>query len=110
MTAGRRHFKARERIAWGSPVLCLGIECRAADPAIANGTLLKPRFAGGRRKSNAGERVEVEMIQGLGARDLHAMANGPCLEPRTLYLPDGKISEAELAARTKRQFRDAGIR
>lgn len=109
MTAPRRHFTARERIAWGSSVLCLGGECRAADTSIANGMLLKPNLSLGRRKCQVGETVEVELLQGLGSRDLHAMANGPCLEPRSLYLPEGKISEAELAARTRQQFRDAGI-
>lgn len=103
-----RWFTARERIAWGSPVICLGADCKAADPAIANGTLLRPSFPTQRRKCSAGENVEVEMITGLAGRSLHDLANGPCMEPLRIYLPEGKISEAELQQRNCDMARKAG--
>lgn len=103
-----RRFSARERIAWGSPVICIGGHCKAADPSIANGTLLKPDFPTKRRKCNAGELVVVEMIEGIGGRSLHDLANGPCMEPLKLFLPEGKISETEWQKRQRDAAREAG--
>jgi hypothetical protein len=105
----KRWLTARERIAWGAPVICLGGDCKAADASIANGTLLKPDFRTSRRKCQIGENVLVEMIVGLGGRSLHDLANAPCMNPLSLYLPEGKISEAELRERQRQQMRDAGI-
>lgn len=105
----RRWFKARERIAWGSPVFVIGGDCKAADAAHANGTLLKLGRLTRRRKCNVGEVVEVEMIVGLAGRSLQDIANGPCRDPLNLYLPEGKISEPELRKRQRQQMRDAGI-
>lgn len=102
-----RYFTARERIAWGSPVLCLGGECRAADRSIANGKLLKPGFSDRRRKCHVSEEVEVEMIEGLGGRCLHALANGPCMEPLRLFLPEGKLSEDDWRRRQRDAAREA---
>ena len=90
-------------------MICLGGHCKSADASIANGTLMKPEFRTSRRKCNAGEHVLVEMIEGLGGRSLHDLANGPCMEPLRLFLPEGKISEAELRERQRQQMRDAGI-
>lgn len=105
-----RRVTARERIAWGASVIVLGSDCKAADATIANATLLKPQPNWhGRRKCLAGENVEVEMIEGLGGRSLHDLANGPCMEPLRLFLPEGKISEADLRERQRQQMRDAGI-
>lgn len=102
-------FTARERIAWGSPVFVIGGDCRAADASYANGTLRKLDRHTRRRKGNVGEVVEVEMIVGLAGRSLHAIANGPCMDPLRLYLPEGKISEAELERRNRQMAKDAGI-
>lgn len=99
---------ARERIAWGSPVIVLGGDCKAADPSIANGKLLKPDFRTLRPKCNVGESVQVEMIEGLGGRSLHAIANGPCMDPLKLFLPEGKISEAEWERRNRDAAQEAG--
>ncbi|MEO1490135.1 MAG: hypothetical protein AAFR88_11985 [Pseudomonadota bacterium] len=101
--------KARERIAWDSPVVVLGGEAKGADSSIANATLLKPDLVGRRRKCHVGEYVEIEWIEGLGERDLHAMANGPCMQPLRIYLPDGKITQDELSERERQQREDAGI-
>lgn len=103
-----RTFTARERIAWGSPVICLGIECKAADVSIANGTLLKPEDAGRRRKRLVRETVHVEMVEGLGGRSLQDLANGPCMEPLRLFLPEGRLSEDEWRRREMIAAREAG--
>lgn len=105
----RHHFTARERIAWGSPVFVIGGDCKAADAAHANGTLHKLDQHTRRRKCNVGEMVEVEMIEGLAGRSLQDIANGPCRDPLRIYLPEGKISEAELRERQRQQMREAGI-
>ena len=105
----RRWFTARERIAWGSPVFVIGGDCKAAEASHANGTLLKLDRFTRRRKCNVGEIVEVEMIVGLAGRSLQDLANGTCRNPLNLYLPEGKISEAELRERQRQQMRDAGI-
>lgn len=105
-----RLVTARERIAWGSPVIVLGGDCKAADASIANGKLLAPAapLARHRRKCNIGENVAVEMIEGLGGRSLHDLANGPCIDPLRIYLPEGKISEAEWERRNRDAAREAG--
>lgn len=103
-----RHFTARERIAWGSPVICLGGDCKAADRSIANGTLLKPDLVGRRRKCHVRETVAVQMVEGLGGRSLHDLANGPCMEPRKLYLPEGRLSEDVWREREREAAREAG--
>lgn len=103
----KRWFTARERIAWGSPVIVLGGDCAAANVSIANGKLLKPKFTT-RHKCNVGEIVDVEMIEGLGGRSLHDLANGPCMDPLRLFLPEGKISEAEWQKRQRDAAREAG--
>lgn len=105
----RRWFTATERIAWGSPVFVIGNDCKPADASHANGTLLKPDQRTTRRKCNVGENVEVEMIEGLGGRSLHDLANGPCMDPLRIYLPEGKISEAEWERRNRQMAKDAGI-
>lgn len=101
---------ARERIAWGSPVILLGGDCKAADVSIANGKLLAPNspLSRHRRKCKVGETVVVEMVEGLGGRSLHALANGPCMDPLRLFLPEGKISEAEWQKRQRDAAREAG--
>lgn len=101
---------ARERIAWGPPVIVLGGDCKAADASIANGKLLAPAspLSRHRRKCRIGENVAVEMIEGLGGRSLHDIANGPCMDPLRLYLPEGKISEAEWQKRQRDAAREAG--
>lgn len=104
----RRWFTARERIAWGSPVFVIGSDCKAAEAAHANGTLLKLDRFTRRRKCNVGETVEVEMIVGLAGRSLQDLANGPCRDPLNLYLPEGKISEAEWQRRNRDAAREAG--
>ena len=45
----------------------------------------------------------------VGERDLQAIANGPIMEPLALYLPAGKVSEAEYQERLKLDYERAGI-
>jgi hypothetical protein len=46
-----------------------------------------------------GERVKVEMIEGLGARSLQAMADGPIMDAGEIFLPAGKCSVEEMQER-----------
>lgn len=107
--AKRQWFTAQERIAWGSPVFVIGSDCKAAEASHANGTLMKLDRFTRRRKCNVGEIVEVEMIVGLAGRSLQDLANGPCRDALRIYLPEGKISEAEWERRNRQMAKDAGI-
>lgn len=98
---------AKQRIPYGAHVLCRGNEVSLAGPEIANGIADKSEWWP--RAWPKGEWVKVTPIQGLGQRDLHAMANGPIMEPLRLYLPAGKISEEEYQERLDLDFQRAGI-
>lgn len=90
---------ATERIPFGALVLCRAFRVSLAGPDIANGSARsRPSFC---RQDyyDAGECVFVDPIDGLGARDLHAMVNAPLMDANTLYLPAGKLSLAEYRAR-----------
>lgn len=96
---------ASERIAYGSRVLLRGARVSAAEPALANGTAIRPNWLpnkGGHYLP--GETVQVEIDEGLGARNLHALANGPIMDPSQIYLPAGKLSMAETIARERQQI------
>lgn len=103
--------EAKERMFVGQHVLCRNYQVRLAPPSIANGTVTgyrgRPRWMGDRYEP--GDYVQVKPIEGLGERDLHAIANGPIMEPVKLYLPAGKLSEAEYQERLKLDFERAGI-
>lgn len=43
------------------------------------------------------------------AADLQAIADGPIMDPSSIYLPAGRLTKAEYEARVREQFRDAGI-
>ena len=53
-------------------------------------------YSGG---GTGGLHIEYKMIEGLGSRDLHAIANGPIMDPNRIYLPAGKCSEEEVRRR-----------
>lgn len=113
MVLKRMHGKAVERIPFGAPVLCRNMEVRLAPRAIANGIAGDESWrwrSGGRRIHYPGDWVTVRAIQGLGQRDLHAIARGPIMDPLALYLPAGKLTPAEYQERLDLQFREAGIR
>lgn len=91
---------AMERIPFGAPVLCRGFQVRLADPSLANGTAReRPLWGSDKPFYKPGEFLLVEPVEGLGARDLHAMANGPLMDPKELFLPAGKLSMADYRAR-----------
>ncbi|AIT81651.1 hypothetical protein [Novosphingobium pentaromativorans] len=102
---------AKERIPYGALVLCRGFEVVLAGPEIANGRARRPpRWAGRSDEAyHAGDWVSVEPIEGLGDRDLNALANGPIMDPRRIYLPAGKLTERAYQERLDLQFREAGI-
>ena len=99
MTAPRIFGIAQEPVGYGAHVLCRGFAVSNASPAIANG-IAQPRPASCEATGYAaGEHVTVEPIEGLGGRDLHALAAGPIMDPCRIYLPAGRLSKAEAAAR-----------
>lgn len=93
--------RAVEMIPCGASVLCVGFTVRLADPSIANGTAAKRPPIGGQPDKHyaPGEIVGVEPIQGLGARDLKAIANGPLMDANNIFLPAGRLTMAEYRAR-----------
>jgi hypothetical protein len=91
---------ATEDIPFGALVLCRGFRVSLAGPEIANGNARsRPIWRGDERLYKAGEHLFVEPIEGLGGRDLHALANAPLMDANQLYLPAGKLSMAEYRAR-----------
>lgn len=91
---------ATEAIPFGAHVLCRGFQVSLAAPEIANGTARsRPLYRGDKAVYEAGQTVTVEPVEGLGRRDLHAIANGPIMDPSSLYLPAGKLSMAETRTR-----------
>jgi hypothetical protein len=91
---------ATETIPFGAHVLCRGFRVSLAAREIANGTACnRPLYRGDKAVYEPGQHVTVEPVNGLGHRNLHALANGPIMDPSSLYLPAGKLSMAEARAR-----------
>lgn len=80
-----------------------------AKPELANGRVAKLPLWDRRKAYSPGEYVQVDLIEGLGARSLQAMANGPIMEPLRLFLPAGKLSEEEYRQRVLFDYEQAGI-
>jgi hypothetical protein len=89
---------ATEDIPFGASVLCRGFKVALAGPEIANGTADTPKYPRG-TLYKAGDYVVAESIEGIGGRDLHAMANAPLMDANQIFLPAGKLSMAEYRAR-----------
>lgn len=91
---------ATETIPFGASVIHRGFRVSLAPAETANGTARsRPTWCGEAREYAAGQHMSVDPIEGLGARDLHAIAAGPIMAPTRLYLPAGKLSKAEADAR-----------
>lgn len=91
---------AQEPIAFGALVLCRGNRVWLAGPELANGTArARPIWSDAAREYAAGEFLFVDPVAGLGERDLHAIANGPIMDANALFLPAGKLSEADYRRR-----------
>lgn len=91
---------AQERIPFGAMVLCRDSRVWLAGVELANGTArARPFWCGDEREYKAGEFLFVDPVEGLGGRDLHAMANGPIMDANALFLPAGKLSMSEYRAR-----------
>lgn len=80
-----------ERISVGDKILVRGGKAQKADPSIANAVADAP---GGK-----GDHIRYVPIDGLGDRDLQALANGPIMDPNRIYLPAGRCSEDEMRRR-----------
>lgn len=95
---------ASELIPIGALVLVRGDRVGLASQEIANGRAVKSIW--GNRPYKPGDRVTIEPIDGLGSRDLNAIANGPIMDPNRIYLPAGKCSEDEM--RRREAWREEG--
>lgn len=93
---GRVHYEAR--------VMVRGNRCKEAGPELANGTASKGPPWLRQAWYDDGQSLAVDMDADIGSRDLHAIANGPIMDPSALYLPAGKISLAEAKAREAAQI------
>lgn len=92
--------EAQETIPFGALVLCRGNRVWLAGPELANGTArARPFWSDAAREYKAAEFLFVDPVEGLGARDLHAMANAPLMDANALFLPASKLSMAEYRAR-----------
>lgn len=109
MSVRRLGGRARETIPFGAQVLCRNGEVGLACPDIANAVARHRPTFGGPHEYWEGDYLMCDPIDGLGSRDLHAIANGPIMDPLRLYLPAGKVSEAEYQARLADDFGRAGI-
>ena len=99
---------AQGKIPGGALVLVRGNRAVVADSAIANGKADRPPPLMRQRKWRDGQTLPVQMLEGLGDRCLHAIANGPIMDPASLYLPAGTISLAEAIRREKAVERGDG--
>lgn len=111
MTQGKRLYgQATEFIPYDALVLHRDHRVSLAGPELANararGKLPWERGTNGFKK---GEYVTAFPIEGLGDRDLHAMAAGPIMDPVRINLPAGKLSEAAYQERLDLQFAQANI-
>lgn len=96
-------------ISFGQHVLVRGYDCSPADPTVANGIARTlPAFTC-KSSYKKGDFVMADRIEGIGQRDVHALAGMPIMDPVRLNLPAGKLSEAEYQQRLDLQFREAGI-
>lgn len=102
------YVTAQGKIPGGALVLVRGSRATVADNAVANGKADRPPPIMRQRKWRDGQTVPVQMLEGLGDRCLHAIANGPIMDPATLYLPAGKVSLAEVIRREKATERSDG--
>jgi hypothetical protein len=89
-----------EAVPFGALVLCRGNRVWLAGPELANGTArARPVWGNDERSYRAGEFLFVDPVEGLGGRDLHAMANAPLMDANNPFLPAGKLSMAEYRQR-----------
>lgn len=101
--------KATAAINFGQHVLIRGGVCGPADPKVANGIARPLPAFYGQARYKKGDWVVADRIEGVGARDVHALAGLPLMDPIKLNLPAGKLTEAEYQARLDLQFAEAGL-
>lgn len=85
------YAKAMNSIRDGQHILVRGAMAQPADPEIANAIAIEG--------AEQGMGIRYKLIDGLGSRDLQAMANGPIMDPNRIFLPAGKCSEDEMRRR-----------
>jgi hypothetical protein len=105
----KMHGRAERKIKFGQLVLCRGGRVVPAPKSIANGFACAPPDWDRRKHYSKNEWLFVDPVEGLGERDLQALANAPIMDSNRLYLPAGKVSEAEYQQRLFADFERAGI-
>lgn len=93
---------ADEAIAFGARVLVRGRRACIAPDSIANATVVpRPAWSQSGDAIQRGEHFTAMMDDGIGNRDLKALANAPIMDAANIYLPAGKISMEEFKARQR---------
>lgn len=92
------------RVHYGARVMVRGNRCNEAGSELANATASKGPSWLRQAWYEDGQSLAVEMDEGLGDRDLHAIANGPIMDASAIYLPAGKLSLAETKRREAAQI------
>lgn len=89
-------------IPFGSRVLVRGMRATVATNDLANATAVaRPSWLAKGEDIRDGQHFTAIMDDGIGQRDLHAIANGPIMDVGKIYLPAGTISEAEFRQRQR---------
>jgi hypothetical protein len=91
-------------IPFGARILVRGTRAIVADASLANATAPTGSEASFYARHGftgfcQGDWLFVQVEQGADGLDLHALANGPIMDPNRIYLPAGRLTEAEYRAR-----------
>ena len=94
--------RAAGDIPYGSRLLVRGARASVAGDDLANAFAPpRPAWLNEREIISDGQHFTAIMDEGIGKRDLHAIANGPIMDEAKIYLPAGKLSMEEFRARQR---------
>ena len=101
----RQLVTAAENIPFGAPLLVRIGRAHLARDGVVNATAPlqdgPPSAAQDYPGFRAGRQFFVTVEPVVDTICLHTIANGPIMDPCRIYLPAGRITEAQLAARTR---------
>jgi len=94
--------RAEKTIRYGERILVRDGRAVPADSSLANATAPeRPSWISARFKIRTGNNFMAVMDDGIGDRDIKAIANGPIMDVANIYLPAGKVSMEEFKARQR---------